>query len=302
MNKTTGLLIALVLIVATISIINGQNISGLVGLVEQNAKLTKVSDQFIFTEGPAVDKSGNVYFTDQPNNKIWKYDTNGSLTIFMDEAGRSNGLYFDNQGYLIACADGDNEMWRIDMEGNKEIILKGKEGHTLNGPNDVWVAPNGNFYFTDPYYHRPYWNRAEIKPKQQNVYLMVKGHGPAIKLDSTLLQPNGIIGSADGKCLYVADIVGDKTYKYKIGWDGKLTERKLFVNQGSDGMTLDKFGNLYLTGNGVTIYNEDGKKLGHIDVPSKWTGNICFSDKDHKTLFITASESIYTLKMKVSGQ
>ena len=100
----------------------------------------------------------------------------------------------------------------------------------------------------------------------------------------------------------MADIVGDKTYKYKIGKGGKLTERKLFVNQGSDGMILDKSGNLYLTGNGVTIYNQEGKKIGHIDIPSNWTGNICFSGKDHKTLFITASESIYTLKMKVSGQ
>jgi len=284
------------------SVINGQVISGLGGLVADDAKLTKISDQFIFTEGPTADKAGNVYFTDQPNNKIWKYDTNGQLTMFMDEAGRANGLYFDNDGYLIACADGDNEMWRIDAEGKKEIILKGQSNQPLNGPNDVWVAPNGNFYFTDPYYHRPYWNRIEKKPAQQNVYLMINGKGPAIKLDSTLLQPNGIIGSADGKYLYVADIVGDKTYKYKIGKGGKLTERKLFVNQGSDGMILDKFGNLYLTGNGVNIYNKEGKKLGHIDIPSNWTGNICFSGKDHKTLFITASESIYTLKMKVSGQ
>ena len=302
MNKMASLWCQIVLCMTAFSVINGQVISGLGGLVADDAKLTKISDQFIFTEGPTADKAGNVYFTDQPNNKIWKYDTNGQLTMFMDEAGRANGLYFDNDGYLIACADGDNEMWRIDAEGKKEIILKGQSNQPLNGPNDVWVAPNGNFYFTDPYYHRPYWNRIEKKPAQQNVYLMINGKGTATKLDSTLLQPNGIIGSADGKCLYVADIVGDKTYKYKIGKGGKLTERKLFVNQGSDGMILDKFGNLYLTGNGVNIYNKEGKKLGHIDIPSNWTGNICFSGKDHKTLFITASESIYTLKMKVSGQ
>ena len=302
MNKMASLCGLIVLCMTAFSEINGQVISGLERLVADNAKLTKVSDQFIFTEGPTTDKAGNVYFTDQPNNKIWKYDTNGQLTVFMDEAGRANGLYFDNDGYLIACADRDNEMWRIDAEGKKEIILKGQNNQPFNGPNDVWVAPNGNFYFTDPYYHRPYWNRIEKKPAQQNVYLMINGKGPAIKLDSTLLQPNGIIGSADGKYLYVADIVGDKTYKYKIGKGGKLTERKLFVNQGSDGMILDKSGNLYLTGNGVTIYNQEGKKIGHIDIPSNWTGNICFSGKDHKTLFITASESIYTLKMKVSGQ
>lgn len=278
-----------------------QQITGLKNLIEPGAVLTKVSSQFIFTEGPAADKKGNVFFTDQPNNKIWKYDTKSKLSIFMEDAGRSNGLYFDNDGCLIACADEKNEMWRINMKGKKEVILKGEEGKSFNGPNDVWVAPNGNFYFTDPYYHRPYWNKAEIAPKEQNVYLLLNGKGPAILCDNTLSQPNGIVGTSDGKYLFVADIAGDRTYKYEIGKDGLLINRQVFAQHGSDGMTIDSLGNLYITGNGVTVFNPQGKRIGHIDVPSGWTANICFAGKDKKTLFITASESIYTLRMEVAG-
>ena len=99
----------------------------------------------------------------------------------------------------------------------------------------------------------------------------------------------------------MADIRANKTYKYQIGADGSLTNRQLHVPQGSDGMTLDKQGNLYLTGRGVTVYNPAGKKLGTIPVPSKWVGNVCFGGKDRQTLFITASESVYTLPMQVAG-
>ena len=219
----------------------------------------------------------------------------------MENAGRSNGLYFDKEGYLIACADEKNEMWRIDPLGQKEIILKGEEGKTFNGPNDVWVAPNGNFYFTDPYYHRPYWDKPENRPTEQNVYLMINGKAPAILCDNTLLQPNGIVGTSDGKYLFVADIEDDKTYRYEISKNGQLVNRQLFAMQGSDGMTLDELGNLYITGKGVTVYNSLGKRIGQIDIPAEWTGNICFAGKDRKTLFITASESIYTLEMQVAG-
>ena len=115
------------------------------------------------------------------------------------------------------------------------------------------------------------------------------------------MQPNGIVGSPDGKKLYVADIRGKKTFVFEILGDGRLGERKLFTEMGSDGMTLDSKGNLSLTGKGVTVFDPQGKQIDHIAIDEPWTANVCFGGKDLKTLFITASKSVYTVKMKVKG-
>ncbi|WP_144080021.1 SMP-30/gluconolactonase/LRE family protein [Flectobacillus major] len=270
-------------------------------LIKQGAELVQVSKQFTFTEGPAVDKKGNIFFTDQPNDKIWKYDTHGKLSLFMDKTGRSNGLYFDKKGNLIACADEKNEIWVINNGKKTSVLLDNIKGLKANGPNDLWIDAKGGIYFTDPYYQRDYWERKKTEITAQNVYYLPKGSKEAMLVDDNLKQPNGIVGTPDGQYLFVADIRDNKTYKYQINQDGTLTNRQLFVQQGSDGMVLDNQGNLYLTGKGVTIYNSQGTKLGNIPVPSNWVGNICFGGKDRKTLFITASESVYTLQMQVRG-
>lgn len=270
-------------------------------LIKQGAELVQVSKQFTFTEGPAVDKKGNIFFTDQPNDKIWKYDTHGKLSLFMDKTGRSNGLYFDKKGNLIACADEKNEIWVINNGKKTSVLLDNIKGLKANGPNDLWIDAKGGIYFTDPYYQRDYWERKKPEITAQNVYYLPKGSKEAMLVDDNLKQPNGIVGTPDGQYLFVADIRDNKTYKYQINQDGTLTNRQLFVQQGSDGMVLDNQGNLYLTGKGVTIYNSQGTKLGNIPVPSNWVGNICFGGKDRKTLFITASESVYTLQMQVRG-
>lgn len=270
-------------------------------LVMPGANLVKVSGQFTFTEGPAVDKTGNIYFTDQPNDKIWKYDVNGKLSLFMDKTGRSNGLYFDSKGNIIACADNKDELWSISPERKVTVLLKNFEGHRFNGPNDLWIDRKGGIYFTDPYYQREYWNRTKPDIEGQKVYYLAKGKKEATVVDDQLKQPNGIVGSPDGKTLYVADIGAGKTYKYNINKEASLSNRQLLFSQGSDGMTLDSQGNIYITGNGVSIYNRDGVKIGHIPVPAGWTANVCFGGKDRKTLFVTAMESIYTIKMNVKG-
>jgi len=278
-----------------------ENITHANGIIAGQAKPQLISKQFAFTEGPAADKQGNVFFTDQPNNKIWKYDTAGKLSIFMDNAGRANGLYFDKQGNLIACADEKNQLWSISPEGEVTVLVENYEGHLLNGPNDVWVAPNGSMYITDPYYQRDYWERQKPDIDGEKVYFMPKGkHAPVLVVDD-LVQPNGIVGTPDGKYLYIADIGDSKTYKYEIAADGSLKNRQLFVAQGSDGMTIDNQGNVYLTGKGVTVYNPAGEKIEHIPIPAEWTGNICFAGENRDTLFITASEGIYTLPMQVKG-
>lgn len=263
-----------------------------------------VARQFSFTEGPAADRAGNVFFTDQPNNRIWKYSTAGQLSVFLEPAGRANGLYFDKQGNLLACADEQGELWSIAPNGQHTVLLRTVDGHQLNGPNDLWVHPGTEgIYFTDPYYQRPYWTRTAPAPGLggQKLYYLAKGQTQPVVVDANLEQPNGIIGTPDGRLLYVADIKADKTYRYQIAPDGQLQNRQLFVAQGSDGMTIDHEGNVYLTGHGITVYSPAGQRLEHINVPAEWTGNVCFAGKNRRTLFITASDAVYTLPMRVKG-
>jgi gluconolactonase len=260
-----------------------------------------VAKQFAFTEGPAVDRQGNIFFTDQPNDQIWKYDLAGKLSLFLSPAGRANGMYFDKKGYLIACADAQGQLWSIGPDGKKTVLLDNVAGQQFNGPNDVWVAPKGALYFTDPYYKRDYWPATRPAPIGQYVYVLAPGATQPVAVETTLRKPNGLIGTPDGRTLYIADIEANKTYRYRLGADGKLLDKQLFVEQGSDGMTLDERGNVYLTGQGVTIYSPAGQRLAHIDVPAAWTANLCFGGKDMRTLFITASEAVFTVPMRVRG-
>lgn len=260
-----------------------------------------ISRQFSFTEGPSVDRLGNIYFTDQPNNKIWKYGTDGKLSVFMDDAGRANGTYFDKKGNLVVCADEHDQLWSISPKGKVIVLLKSIGGHRMNGPNDCWVDNRGGIYFTDPYYQRDYWDRKQTDLDGEKVYYLPKGATDPIIVEDQLRKPNGIAGTPDGKYLYVADIGASKTYKYEIGVDGKLNNKQLFCNMGSDGMTLDAEGNVYLTGRGVMVFNPSGQKIAHINIPEPWTANICFGGRDRKLLFITASTAVYTLPMNVKG-
>ncbi|SOE22382.1 gluconolactonase [Spirosomataceae bacterium TFI 002] len=269
-------------------------------LIKKGASPIEVSNQFKFTEGPAVDKAGNVYFTDQPNNRIWKYDINGKLSLFMEDAGRSNGLFFDNEDKLISCADDKTELWSIDTKTKEvEVLLSKFENKNFNGPNDLWIAKNGYIYFTDPFYARPWWNYKEMPQAKKNVYLFKPKTNELTIVASNFVQPNGIIG--DNKVIYVADIGDKKTYRYDILADGTLSERTLFCEMGSDGMTLDNKGNLYITGQGVTVFAASGEKIQNIEIPQKWSANVTFGGKKQKTLFVTASTGVYILPMKVKG-
>ncbi|MFT3919691.1 SMP-30/gluconolactonase/LRE family protein [Cloacibacterium sp.] len=268
-------------------------------IVSNSAEIQLVSDKFSFTEGPAADSYGNVYFTDQPNDKIyfWNWKTN-KVEEFLEKTGRANGTYFDEKDNLITCSDESGEIWKINENGVAEILTTNFEGKRLNGPNDLWLDNEGGIYFTDPLYVRDYWKNFKQEIFDKNLYYR-DSEGKITKLD-TFTQPNGIVGSLKFKKLYVSDIDANKTFVYDILGEGKLGNKKLFCNLGSDGMTLDNIGNLYITGNGVTVFNSKGEQIHHIAVPEKWTANVTFGGENFSTLFITASKSVYTLKMNVS--
>ena len=269
-------------------------------IIAPGASLQKLAANFSFTEGPACDSEGNVFFTDQPNDRILKWSTDGKLSTFMHPCGRSNGLSFDKHGNLWACADEKNELWRIDAAGKATVVIKDFHGNLLNGPNDVWIQPTGGLYFTDPYYQRDYWKRGP-KESPECVYHVSQDGQRITRVTEDLKQPNGIIGTPDGKTLFVADIGAQQTFRYAIQSDGTLQDKTLFCSMGSDGMTIDEQGNVYFTGKGVTVFNPSGKKIEHIDVAEPWTANVCFGGKDRRTLFITASKSFYSLQMRVKG-
>jgi len=270
-------------------------------VVAPGAKLEKMAGGFAFTEGPTCDKAGDVFFTDQPNNRVMEWSVAGKLSTFLQPAGRANGMYFDTQGDLIACADEHNELWSIAPDKRVTVLIKDYQGKYLNGPNDVWVAPDGAMYVTDPFYPRQWWNHDTMALSNEEVFYLSPDRKKLVRVTEDLQKPNGITGTPDGRKLFVADIGAGQTWRYDIQPDGSLTNKTLFCKMGSDGMTMDADGDLYLCGHGVTVFDKTGRQIEHIDVPEPWTANVSFGGKDHQTLFITASESLYSVRLRVKG-
>lgn len=290
-------------LISSLAILSTSSPAQETNLIADGAKPEVLSEGYSFTEGPAVDKEGNVYFTDQPNDRIVKFTAaDGSFTDWLKPAGRSNGTYFDKDGNLLTCADEKNELWSIAPDKKITVLAKDLNGKLLNGPNDLWIRPDGNFYFTDPFYKRGYWTRdKEMQQPGEYVYFYEVKSKKITPVATDLKQPNGIIGTPDGKTLYVADIGARKTYSYSVKADGSLENKTLFCELGSDGMTIDAEGNVYLTGSGVTVFDKTGKKLTNITIPEPWTANVTFGGKDRQLLFITSSKKVYGLKMRVKG-
>ena len=271
------------------------------GVIVPGATLQKLAGEFAFTEGPTCDAKGDLFFTDQPNDRILRWSAAGELSVFLKPAGRSNGMFFDAEGRLIACADERNELWAITPDGKPTTLWKGFRGELLNGPNDVWVHPNGGMYFTDPFYKRPWWSHSTMPQDGQHVYYLSPEARELVRVTEDLVQPNGIVGSPDGRTLFVADIGARKTWRYAIGADGRLGGKTLVCEHGSDGITLDDEGNLYLTGDGVRVFDPQGRQIEHIAVPEPWTANVSFCGKDRRTLFITASKGLYAIATRTRG-
>ena len=182
------------------------------------------------------------------------------------------------------------------------MLLDTYDSKPLNGPNDVWVRPDGALYFTDPFYPRPWWTHTAMPQDGQHVYFLSADRKRLVRVTTDLTKPNGIIGTPDGRRLFVSDIKANRTYRYDIAADGSLSGKTLVVEQGSDGMTLDDEGNLYLTGDGVMVFDSHGRQIDHFRIPDeKWTANVSFGSRDRQTLFITASTGLYSIRMRVRG-
>jgi gluconolactonase len=120
--------------------------------IEGNVTPTLLSNQFVLTEGPAVDSDGTMNFNDVADNKTYKYTTEGRLSLFKMNSGNLSGMYMDRDGSLVACSGTSHQLLKINSKGQMTMLLGMNDFEPLNGPNDLWINKNGDIYFTDPYY------------------------------------------------------------------------------------------------------------------------------------------------------
>ena len=266
-------------------------------LVAPGVRIERIARGFAFVEGPAADAEGGLYFTDIPNNRIHRWTPEDGVTTFRADSGGANGLRFDADGALIACEMGNRRITATSPEGAVRVLAERYEGGRLNSPNDLWIDPQGGIYFSDP----RYGPEDDLEQDGHHVYYLTPDRTDILRVADDLERPNGIIGSPDGTRLYIADHGGGRTYVYTPAPDGTLGGKRLFVEQGSDGMTMDEAGNVYLTGEDVTVFDPDGDVVGSIAVPEA-PANLTFGGPDRTTLFITARTAVYAVEMTVSGQ
>jgi gluconolactonase len=294
----------------------------------QHGQLTTLGTGFSFTEGPAVDRHGNVFFTDQPNDRIYRWDAGtGGITLFLQGTGRANGMAFDRDGNLITCSDLHGEVWKIYPDGSHVVLVDNYGGKLLNGPNDVWINPvNGGMYITDPIFPRPYWDATD--PRQQAwepthseqapvgkggyVYYLPPGGTVLIRVTTEAMGwdsdswPNGVVGTPDGKKLYVNKWTSDSkggTWVFDINPDGTLSNLRKFIEWGGDGMSMDELGNIYISnGLGVMAFDPNGNNILRIPTGPGAATNNTFAGRDNKLLFITGPvDSVTGIKLNVKG-
>jgi len=266
-------------------------------LVAPGATVDRVATGFGFLEGPAADADGNLYFSDVVRERIHRWSPETGITLFREQTGRANGLAVDLDGTLLVCEMANRQLTAIDQTNRLTILADRYEGQRFNSPNDLWVDPKGGIYFSDP----RYGPTDDLEIEGNHVYYLSADRQTLFRVTNDLVQPNGIIGTPDGSRVYVADQGSGRVWAYRPEADGSLSDKRLFVSQGADGMTMDERGNLYLTGQDITIFDPTGGQIASIGVPEP-PANLAFGGPDRTTLFITARTSLYRVDMLVTGQ
>lgn len=257
----------------------------------QNLEVMPISGSYQFTEGPIATSDGGVYFSDVNAGRIYKWNLDGRVNLFVEGLNAPNGLALDNSGNLIVCEGGNRRLISISMQGLVTVVADQYNGIRFNEPNDLWIDPQGGIYFTDPAYN------SAVVQKGEDVYYVTPDRSQVIRVIDNLVKPNGIVGTADGSKLYVADWGAGAIYSYAINPVGTLANSQLFVKSGSDGMTLDQSGNVYLTtANLIKIYDPYGNLVKEIPTIENPT-NLELAGKDESTLFITARTAVYTMPL-----
>lgn len=295
----------------------------------------KFEGKVAFVEGPSWHPTGNVYFSDIPNERIMRRDPNGELHVFRTSSGFTNGTCFDLQGRMICCEGGGaaskRRITRLELDGTVTVLADTFEGKRINSPNDCTVDRKGRVYFTDPRYgSRAGLEQVDATGREiEGVYRIDDVGNVSRILAHEIQRPNGIAVSPDQNFLYVADNNNDKPtdnrklWRFDLKTDGSVdtASQKLLFDWGSDrgpdGMAIDSLGRLYVTAGfnhpeppaqtankykaGVYVITSEGKLVQFIPVPTDMITNCAFGDDDLKTLYITAGHKLWSIRTEVAG-
>ena len=297
---------AIILSSITTEVFSADPVNKAIAGVWNLTEIKKLHTGFKFTEGPAVDAEGSVYFADIPNDRIHKTDTSGKLTTFLENSKKCNGLMIDSAGKIIACQGGEGRIIAIDSK-TKAItgVATAYNNKPFNSPNDLVLSKEGGVFFTDPKF-----GEGETTQDKMAVYYVKAG--TVTRLIDNLQRPNGVLLSPDESQLYVLPSGQPEVMVYPIVSPGVLGEARVFCKleqadpakpRGGDGLTVDYRGNLYLTAPGlkaIQVVSAEGKLLGLIYFPEA-PSNCTFGGKDLRTLFVTAQTSLYTTQMELVG-
>ncbi len=263
------------------------------GVFDEDAEVNKLADGFKFTEGPALGPDGRIYFNDIPNQRTHVFDrTTGKTSVFRENTGKANGLFFTPNDALLSCEGGSRQVTRRWRESEQQLASQ-YSGTKLNSPNDLVLDTVGGIYFTDP----RYGNRDDMEMEIEGVYYLPRG-GKLMRLADDIKRPNGIILSPDFKILYVADTGGNKIWAFDVKGPGKIENKREFFGMGSDGMSIDSAGNVYLTTAGsIVVVDPAGKEIERRKMPENPSNCLLVGN----TLFVTARTGFYSVRTNSTG-
>jgi gluconolactonase len=268
-------------------------------IVAKGTDLEVFGDGYGFTEGPAADQQGNVFFSDGKKNSIHRWQPGGPIALFTDDSTDANGMMFNALGELYVCEGAAYRVVGFDVQTRaKRVLCSEIDGRHFNEPNDLAIDFHGGFYFSDPNYQ----HRGQATVMKQDVYYC-SADGRVTRASTICHKPNGVLLSADDKALYVADSRGQCIYRYDVVGPGQLAGERLWIDQlaaNPDGLTLDEHDNLYVCCGkaGLKIFDREARPIGRIDVHA---ANCCFGGTDFRTLCIASANRFLGIRTKVTG-
>ena len=283
----------------------------LAAVVGPEVRFEQIATGCKFTEGPLWHPGGSyLLWSDMPDDHIRRWSAKDGVSTFRKPCNMSNGLAWDRDGRLLACEHASSHVTRTERDGRIVPIATHYQGKQLNSPNDIVCAADGGIYFTDPGYGRMEYYGVKREPELdfRGLYRVgTDATSPAL-LAKDFGQPNGLCFSVDGRRLFVNDTERQHIRAFDVTTGGGLSGGAVWAEtrgEGAgapDGMKIDSAGNLYCCGpGGIHVFDPSAKCLGVIRVP-EYTANMAFGDADLKSLYITASTSVYRIRVAVPGR
>ena len=268
-------------------------------IISLGTKPKVLGDGYGFTEGPAADRHGNVYFSDGKNDSIYRWEADGSVTRFVDDSTDAVGMMFSARGELYVCEGAAYRIVAFDISAKtKRVLCDRIDGLHFNEPNDLAIDLRQGFYFSDPNYQ----HHGQPTVMKQDVYYCT-AEGRVSRVSTACHKPNGVLLSADGRALYVADARGQRIYRYDVTGPGQLRNERVWIDRleaNPDGLTLDESDNLYVCCGkaGLKIFDHTGLPIGQLDVHA---ANCCFGGRDFRTLCIASVDKFLGIRTEVIG-